>query len=124
MLEPIQPLLDLTSPEVVNRRITKRSFWNRFPGNNERALRAVLIMGSPVLLAAELRRLEVRVSESPYVDLELPETVNAVQMLGSPAIPATIDVEGTTLPLRLTPEEVAAILSTEIAPDELYRGPQ
>jgi hypothetical protein len=102
--------------------ITKRSFWNRFPVNNEIALRAVINSGAPAILAASLQRLQVRVDASPYVDLRLPETMDGVMWLGSDGVPATAQVDGVPLPLRLTTQQVDAILNTEPTETEVWRG--
>lgn len=103
------------------RRLTKRSFWNRFPTSNEIAMRAVILTGSPALLAASLQRLQARVDASPYVDLDLPETQQGVNWLASVQVPATVTIDGTTLPLRLTADEAAAVLNGAILPTEVFK---
>lgn len=102
--------------------ITKRSFWNRLPPNNEVALRAIINSGSPALLAASLQRLQARVDASPFVDLKLAETIGGVQWLASTEVPATVSVDGVTLPLRLTAEQADAILNTVPSASEVWSG--
>lgn len=106
---------------VEDKRITKRSFWNRFPAANETAMRGVLIGGTPILLAASLSRLQVRVEGSPWVDLALAETRMGVMQLGSAQVPASVTLDGVTLPMRLTPEQVAAVLDAPVQEHERYR---
>lgn len=103
-------------------RITKRSFWNRFPANNEVAMRAVMNAGSPALLAASLQRLQTRVDASPYVDLLLPETIQGVYWLASEMVPPTVVIDGVTLPFRLTPEQVAAVIGATPTESEIWYG--
>lgn len=102
-------------------RLTKRSFWNRFPQVNEVAMRAIMAQGSPALLAGQFASLNTRVESSPYVDVALQQTIDGVMLLASPAIPTTVDIDGQTLPLRLTAEQVAAILASPVG-DEIYQG--
>jgi hypothetical protein len=105
---------------IEDRRVTKRSFWNRFPEANETVMRGVMLGGSPVLLAATLSRLQVRVEASPWVDLDLPETRGGVQSLASASVPITVTLDGVTLPMRLTPAQVAAVLDAPIQHNERY----
>ena len=105
-------------------RLTKRSFWSRFPTPNFVAMQAILRSGSPALLAGQLGALQMLVSDSPYVDVTLAQTVNAVtgpQGLVSAAYPATITIDSQTLPLRLTAEQAAAILAPPVG-DEAFNG--
>lgn len=106
----------------VARRITRRSFWNRFPPAKERTMQAVMMAGSPLLLAAELRRQEKRVSDSPFVDLDLKETRDGVLMLASIAVPEAVTLDGVAHPLRLTAAEAAAVVDGPISEVEVYRG--
>lgn len=103
---------------VAIRRLTKRAFWNRFPVNNEIAMRAVMKSGAPMILAASLERLQTRVEASPFVDLALAEARTGVEWLGSAAVPVTVTFDGVTLPLRLTAGEVAAVLDGAIVDSE------
>lgn len=102
--------------------ITKRSFWDRLPGPNETAIRAVVNSGTPALLAAELQKLQARVTDSPYVDLKFQKTIDGVNLLASFAVPATVTFDGVTLPLRLTPEQAQAVLMTPPSAGELWHG--
>lgn len=105
-------------------RMTKRSFWSRFPQPNFVAMQAILRSGSPALLAGQLGALQMLVSDSPFVDITLDQTVNALngpQGLTSVAYPATVTIDGTVLPLRLTPAQAAVILAPP-AGDEVFQG--
>lgn len=93
-------------------KITKRAFWNRLPAYNETAMRAVIITGSPVLLAASLRRLEARIEDSPHVDLRLQETIEGLYGLASAATPQYVTIEGQTLPLRITVPQFLSVVNT------------
>lgn len=104
----------------VETRLTKRNFWNRFPQTNLTAMQAILRSGAPALLAGRLSVLQLLVSESPFVDISLPQTASGVQSLASADFPTTVDIDGVTLPLRLTQIEVDVILSTPTE-DEVYR---
>lgn len=115
--EPIQP-----AQSSEPRHITRRSFWNRFPPAKERTMQAVMVSGAPLMLAAELKRQEKRVSDSPFVDLDLEETRIGVLMLASAAVPETIDLDGVTVPLRLTLAEAVEVLDGPISEGERYRG--
>lgn len=106
-------------PQAIGTRITKRSFWNRFPGPNEQAMRAIIAQGSPALLAGVFAQLQSRVDSSPWVDVSLAQTVEAVASLANLSVPASITIDGVTLPLRLTAEQVAGILAPPTA-DEAY----
>jgi hypothetical protein len=102
--------------------MTRRNFWNRFPANNEIAMRAVMNGNSPALLAAGLQRLRSRVDASPYVDLKLQETRDGVAWLASEAVPATVTIDGVMLPFRLTAAQATAILDVQPTEQEVYRG--
>jgi hypothetical protein len=110
------------SATPVEMRVTKRSFWNRFPPVKETVMRAIMAQGSPALLVGGLQRLQVRVDSSPFVDLALMETRDGVSWLASAMVPLTIVIDGQTLPLRLTADEVAVILDTVPSEQEVYRG--
>lgn len=104
--------------------ITKRSFWNRLPVYNELAMRAVIrggVAGSEVL-GASLARLAARIESSPYVDLQLGETVDGLWWLASTQVPATVLVDGQAMPLRLTVEQAEAVLTTPPTDSEVWRG--
>lgn len=92
-------------------RLTKRSFWNRFPVANERAMRAVIASGTPALLAGTFAQLQSRVDSSPWVDVALEETIQGIRDLVAVAVPATITIDGQVLPLRLSSDQAAAILA-------------
>ena len=109
-------------PPSTNTYLTKRSFWGRFPAAKERAFRAVMLAGSPILLAAGLDQLRARVSDSPYVHLQLAETVQGVNWLASTMVPETVTIEGSELPFRLTQEEAESILNPVARDDEMYKG--
>lgn len=98
-------------PHPIGTRLTKRSFWNRFPIPNERAMRAIIAQGSPALLAGTFAQLQTRVDSSPWVDVALPQTRAAIAEVASLSIPVTITIDGVTLPLRLTEAEAATILA-------------
>lgn len=83
-------------------------------------MQSILRSGSPALLAGRLSILELLVSESPYVDVSLAQTISGVQSIASTDFPATIDIEGQTLPLRLTQEQVNSILATASG-SEVYK---
>lgn len=102
-------------------KITKRAFWNRFPDANETAMRAVIAQGSPALLAGHLLRLQVRVESSPFVDLELAETIAGIGLLASDAVPETVTIDGVTLPFRLTAEQADTILRSPPREDEVFK---
>ena len=106
---------------VVNTRLTKRAFWSRFPQENLIAMQAILRSGNPALLAGLLGANQLMVSDSPFVDTALQQTINGVNMLASAAFPATITIDGTTLPLRLTAEQAAALLAPPVG-DEGFAG--
>lgn len=110
-------VLPLASP---GHRITKRGFWDRFPIAKEVAMRAVILAGSPAVLAASLQRLQVRVDASPYVDLSLQETQDGVSWLASAGVPEIVTIDGSPMPLRLTSEEAASILSADISDKERW----
>jgi hypothetical protein len=122
-----QPAEEPEAPPVVVDRpedwwVTKRSFWNRFPMNNEIAMRAVMNGNSPALLAAGLQRLRARVDGSPHVDLKLQETREGVLWLGSTSVPTTATIDGVALPLRLTAPQVTAVLDVKPNQIEVFRG--
>lgn len=106
--------------QPVERKITKRSFWNRFPQYNEIAMRAVMLSGTPVLFAASLERLKARVDSSPFVDLNLQETIDGVLWLTTVNVPEYVDLSGTLLPVRLTQEQANAILNDPISDEEAW----
>ncbi len=106
---------------AINTKLTKRNFWNRFPSTKERTMRAVMASGSPALLAGSLMQLDKRVSESPFVDVTLAQTIEGVNGLAHVSVPETLTIDGQTVPLRLTAEEVAAILALPTA-EEAYTG--
>lgn len=100
------------------RHLTKRAFWGRFPALNEMAMRAVMASGQPLLLAAGLLRLNARVEGSPWVDLDLDETQGGIAWCASPDLPELIDIGGQLLPLRLSAEQAAHILTSPISTTE------
>lgn len=106
---------------VTETRLTKRNFWNRFPVNNLTAMQAILRSGAPSLLAGRLSVLQLLVSESPFVDISLPQTVLGVQGLVTTDFPVTVDIDGVTLPLRLTQAQADVILAPP-TPEEIYEG--
>jgi hypothetical protein len=101
--------------------MTKRNFWLRFPQANLAAMQAILRSGSPALLAGQLGVLQLMVSDSPYVDVSLAQTINGVTSLSSVAYPPTVTIDSVELPLRLTAPEVAAILAMPQG-TEIYEG--
>lgn len=105
--------------QPVSTKVTKRSFWNRFPIPNERAMRAIMAQGSPALLAGTFAQLQSRVDASPYVDVALKQTIDGVGELASVNVPETVTIDGMTLPLRLTAAQAAAILALPQG-DEVY----
>lgn len=107
--------------EAAASKLTKRAFWSRFPEPNHTAMQAILRSGSPALLAGVLGRLETLVNESPWVDISFAQTVEGVNALGTEALPATVTIDSTVLPLRLTAEQVAALLAPPVG-EEVYRG--
>lgn len=107
----------ISVPHPVGTRLTKRSFWNRFPIPNERAMRAIIASGSPALLAGTFAQLQARVDASPWVDVALKQTQDAINELASLAVPLNVTIDGVTLPLRLTPEQAAAILAAPSEPE-------
>lgn len=100
------------------KKITKRSFWSRFPSNNLAAMQAILRSGAPALLAGRLSVLQLLVSDSPFVDLNLDQTINGINSLATVDFPETVVIDGVTLPLRLTVEESELILA---APTDIER---
>lgn len=100
------------------RHITKRSFWNRFPPAHEAAMRLVMARGLPVLLCAGLLRLTARVEASPHVDLDLLDTQQGVGWVASLGVPEAVEIDGETLPIRLSAEAAAHILNSPITPAE------
>lgn len=112
------------APPVLNysRVITKRSFWNRFPAEKEVAMRAVMMQGTPALLAGSLERLKARVESSPFVDLDLEETQLGIMWLMSQQVPEFVTIDGISVPIRLTPEEGDVVLNSPIQNHEAYKG--
>lgn len=105
-------------------RLTKCAFWSRFPGPNFIAMQAILRSGAPALLAGRLGAMEVLVSDSPFVDTTLPQVVENMtgpNGLTSEVFPVTVTIDGTTLPLRLTEAQAAAMLAEPVG-EEIYRG--
>lgn len=102
-------------------RLTKRAFWSRFPQLNFVAMQAILRSGSPALLAGQLGANQLLVSDSPFVDVSLAQTLQAVGGLATEAYPATVTIDGQTLPLRFTTEQAAAILALPVG-DEVFNG--
>lgn len=107
-------------PHSIGTRLTKRSFWNRFPIPNERAMRAIIAQGSPALLAGTFAQLQARVDSSPWVDVALLQTQAAIAEMASLSVPVNITIDGVTLPLRLTSEQAAAILAAPTI-EEVYK---
>jgi len=66
-------------------------------------------------------QLQARVDSSPWVEVDLRQLHDALAEISSLSVPETITIDGVTLPLRLTPGQVARILSAP-AEDEVYRG--
>ncbi len=104
------------------KRVTKRAFWNRFPAYNEMAMRAVMTAGSPQMLAAALERLKSRVDASPFVDLALQETIDGVSWLASAGVPEVVQIDGSSVPFRLTAAQADAVLNAPVAASEAYTG--
>lgn len=111
----------LSTPAPVNTRLTKRAFWSRFPQPNLVAMQAVLRSGSPALLAGQLGALQLLVSDSPFVDTTLKQTTDAVMGLATAAYPETVAIDGQPMPMRLTPEQAAAILAPPVG-EEAFNG--
>lgn len=108
-----------------NTRLTKRSFWNRFPQANLIAMQAVLRSGTPALLAGQLGAMQLLVSDSPFVDVALAQTIDSLtgpQGLSSEAFPATVVIDGQTLPLRISSAQAAAILAPPVAEEAYVPG--
>jgi hypothetical protein len=61
------------------------------------------------------------VSDSTHVQIDLPQTVQGVLGLSTEAYPETVTIDGTPLPLRLTPEQAAAILASPVG-EEIFQG--
>lgn len=113
-------ILSSASP-VQGSRITKRAFWSRFPTLNLVAMQAVLRSGSPALLAGQLGALQLLVSDSPFVDITLTQTVTSVLGLSTAAYPVTVTIDGQDLPVRLTVEQASAILAPPVG-EEAFLG--
>ncbi len=108
-------------PHPIGSRLTRRAFWNRFPIPNERAMRAIIAQGAPALLAGTFAQLQSRVDSSPWVDVDLPQLREALAEISSLSVPASITIDGVTLPLRLTADQTARILALPTEA-EAYRG--
>lgn len=102
--------------------LTKRSFWNRLPQTKLLAMRAIILQGQPILLAANLEMGRAEIESSPYVDLDLPKVREQTLGLATAAVPETITIDGVTLPLRLTLAEATAALDTPPSETERYKG--
>lgn len=110
--------------QPVSSKLTKRSFWNRFPQTNLVAMQAILRSGSPALLAGQLGAMQLLVSDSPFVDVKLQQTIDSisgVSGLTSVSFPATVTIDGQVLPLRLTTEQASVILAMPVD-SEVYNG--
>lgn len=115
-------VISVTQPKST--KLTKRSFWNRFPQANLVAMQAILRSGAPALLAGQLGAMQLLVSDSPFVDVKLQQTIDSISGangLTSASFPATVTIDGQTLPLRFTTEQGNAILALPNDEEE-YKG--
>ena len=94
---------DLELPPTVLTTVTKLAFKNRFPRAKWIAAKQASVVNAG--LADFFESFEL----ARYIDLELPETIQAVSALSAPEIPVEF---------KLTPSEVSAVLDTPVAPHE------
>lgn len=120
LVPPVVPESPVPTPRPWH--ITKRSFWNRLPQNKLLAMRAIILQGHPILLAANLEMGRAEIESSPYVDLDLDKVREQTLGLATAAVPETITIDGVTLPLRLTLAEAMAALNTPPTEVERYKG--
>lgn len=85
-------------------KITKLAFKNRFPRDKWKAARQASSVSADFYDFFESFEL------ATHIDLELPETINSVTAMSAEVIPAEI---------RLTPEEVVAVINVPARPDEI-----
>lgn len=120
LVPPVSPPAPALPPKPWH--ITKRSFWNRLPQTKLLAMRAIILQGQPILLAANLEMGRAEIESSPYVDLDLDKVREQTLGLATAAVPETITIDGVTLPLRLTLSEATAALDTPPSETERFKG--
>ena len=98
------------TPAVLNTKVKRRSFWDRFPDTNERAFRGVIASGSPAQLAGYLSKILSRLEVEPYMDIGEQYIIDSVNLLAGGSVPDTVTLDGQSVQLRLTPAQAAAIL--------------
>lgn len=101
---------------------TKRAFWSRFPQAKLVCMQSILRSGQPPLLAGQLSTLQLLVSDSPFVDVTLDQTIEGIAALSSTAYPETVTIDTIPMPLRLTTAEADSILALPTG-KEIYTAP-
>lgn len=108
-----ETVVDIPEPTpVLNHHITKRAFRNRFTQAEEISIEIAQLDNPNAPMtdrakAAALRAAQRKVSDSPYVDLKLDQTIQGVQMLEAVGLLAT--------------GRANAILNNPISDEERYK---
>lgn len=102
----IRPVVTEETP-VYHWKITQLAFKNRFPRDKWKAAKALRALDADIDDFFESFEL------ATYINLEEPETIASVNALGIESIPESI---------RLTSEEIAAVLTIPAQPKEMFNG--